>query len=102
MTLTQVGKAMGKDPRDAVIDLVLADKGETSVITSIMDEDAVRAALKQPLVAGGTDSGAKALDGPLSESKSLPRAWGSFPRILGRYVRAQHLVKTREALRHMN
>src|SRR4029078_4608165 len=90
MPLTEIGKAMGKDPRDAVIDLVLADKGETSAITSIMDEDDVRPALKHPLVGVGTDSGAKAIDGPLSESKSHPRAWGSFPRILGRYVRDEH------------
>ena len=84
MTLTEIGKAMGKDPRDAVIDLVIADKGEVSVITAIMDEDDVRTALKHPLVGVGTDSGAKAEDGKLSESKSHPRAWGSFPRILGR------------------
>src|SRR2546422_5100781 len=44
MTLTAIGKAMGKDPRDAVIDLVIADKGESSVITAIMDEDDGRAA----------------------------------------------------------
>ena len=51
---------MGKDPRDAVIDLVIADRGESSVITSIMDEDDVRTALKHPLVGVGTDSGAQA------------------------------------------
>ena len=101
MTLTAIGKAMGKDPRDAVIDLVIADKGETSVITSIMDEDDVRAALKHPLVGVGTDSGAKAVDGKLSESKSHPRAWGSFPRILGRYVRDEHLMTLEEAVRKM-
>ncbi|PYR40241.1 MAG: dihydroorotase, partial [Acidobacteria bacterium] len=84
MTLTQIGRAMGKDPRDAAIDLVVADKGETAVITAIMDEDDVRAALKHPLVGVGTDSGSKAADGKLAESKSHPRAWGSFPRILGR------------------
>ena len=60
MTLTQIGRAMGKDPRDAAIDLVVADKGETAVITAIMDEDDVRAALKHPLVGVGTDSGSKA------------------------------------------
>ena len=49
MTLSQIGKAMGKDPRDAVIDLVIADRGESSVITSIMDEEDVRTALKHPL-----------------------------------------------------
>ena len=101
MTLTQIGKAMGKDPRDAVIDLVIADKGETSVVTAIMDEDDVRTALKHPLVGVGTDSGAKAEDGKLSESKSHPRAWGSFPRILGRYVRDEKLLTLEEAIRKM-
>jgi dihydroorotase/N-acyl-D-amino-acid deacylase len=101
MTLTQIGKAMGKDPRDAVIDLVIADHGESSVITSIMDEDDVRTALKHPLVGVGTDSGAQAQDGKLSESKSHPRAWGSFPRILGRYVRDEHLLTLEDAIRKM-
>jgi N-acyl-D-amino-acid deacylase len=101
MTLTAIGKAMGKDPRDAVIDLVIADKGETSVVTAIMDEDDVRTALKHPLVGIGTDSGAKAEDGKLAESKSHPRAWGSFPRILGRYVRDEHLLTLEEAVRKM-
>ncbi len=101
MTLTQIGKAMGKDPRDAVIDLVIADHGDSSVITSIMDEDDVRTALKHPLVGVGTDSGAQAQDGRLSESKSHPRAWGSFPRILGRYVREEHLLTLEEAIRKM-
>jgi dihydroorotase/N-acyl-D-amino-acid deacylase len=101
MTLTQIGKAMGKDPRDAVMDLVVADKGETSVVTSIMDEEDVRSALKHPLVGVGTDSGAKAQDGKLAESKSHPRAWGSFPRILGRYVRDEHLLTIEEAIRKM-
>src|SRR3954466_12279378 len=101
MTLTAIGKAMGKDPRDAVIDLVVADRGETSVITSIMDEDDVRTALKHPLVGVGTDSGAKATDGKLSESKSHPRAWGSFPRILGHYVRDERLLPLAEAIRKM-
>src|SRR3954466_9248488 len=101
MTITQIAKAMNKDPRDAVIDLVIPDRGETSSITSIMDEDDVRTALKHPLVGVGTDSGAQAQDGRLSESKSHPRAWGSFPRILGRYVRDEHLLPLEEAIRKM-
>ena len=101
MTLTEIGKTMGKDPRDAVIDLVIADRGESSVITAIMSEDDVRTALRHPLVGIGTDSGAQAEDGKLSESKSHPRAWGSFPRILGRYVRDEHLLTLEEAIRKM-
>ncbi len=98
-TLAQIGKEMGKDPRDAVMDLVIADRGESSVIISIMREDDVKLALSNPLISIGTDSGARAEDGPLSESKSHPRAWGSFPRILGKYVRDEKLISLEEAVR---
>jgi N-acyl-D-amino-acid deacylase len=101
MTLTDIGRSMGKDPRDALMDLVVADRDETSVITSIMDENDVRTALRHPLVGVGTDSQAQAQDGKLSESKSHPRAWGSFPRILGRYVRDERLLSLEEAIRKM-
>jgi dihydroorotase/N-acyl-D-amino-acid deacylase len=97
--LVEIGKAMGKDPRDAAMDLVIADRGETSVIISIMREDDVRAALAHSMMSIGTDSGARAEDGPLSESKSHPRAWGSFPRVLGRYVRDEKLMPLEEAIR---
>ena len=100
-TLTDIGRAMGKDPRDAVMDLLIADHGESEVITSIMSEDDVELALKDPLVAVGTDAGAMAEDGPLSDTKSHPRAWGSFPRILGKYVRDEHLLTLEEAVRKM-
>jgi N-acyl-D-aspartate/D-glutamate deacylase len=94
-----IGKEMGKDPRDAVMDLVIADRGESSVIISIMREDDVRLALASPMISIGTDSGARAEDGPFSQSKSHPRAWGSFPRILGKYVRDEQLIPLEEAIR---
>jgi dihydroorotase/N-acyl-D-amino-acid deacylase len=97
--LVQIGKEMGKDPRDAAMDLVIADRAETSVIISIMREDDVRAALAHPMMSIGTDSGSRAEDGPLSESKSHPRAWGSFPRVLGKYVRDEKLMSLEEAIR---
>src|SRR5688572_16089954 len=97
--LVQIGKEMGKDPRDAAMDLVIADRGETSVIISIMREDDVKAALSHPMMSIGTDSGARAEDGPFSESKSHPRAWGSFPRVLGKYVREERLIPLEDAIR---
>jgi N-acyl-D-amino-acid deacylase len=100
-TFTEIGKALGKDPRDAVMDLVVADRGESHVIISIMDEADVRAALAHPLVSIDTDSGARAEDGPLSQSKSHPRGWGTFPRILGKYVRDENLLTLEEAVRKM-
>ena len=97
--LVEIGKAMGKDPRDAAMDLVVADRAETSVIIAIMREDDVRLALASPMISIGTDSGARAEDGPFAESKSHPRAWGSFARVLGKYVRDEKLITIEEAVR---
>jgi dihydroorotase/N-acyl-D-amino-acid deacylase len=99
--LEQIGREMGKDPRDALMDLVIADHGETSCIISIMTDEDVRTALRHPLVSIDTDSEARAEDGPLSESKSHPRAWGTFTRILGKYVREEKLLTLEEAVRKM-
>jgi len=99
MTFDKIAAAMKKDPRDAVMDIVVADLGRSDVITAIMNPDDVRAALADPLVAIGTDSGARAVDGPMSGTKSHPRGWGSFPRILGRYVREERLLTLEEAIR---
>ncbi|MEW5980989.1 MAG: D-aminoacylase [Acidobacteriota bacterium] len=101
LTLAEVGRQMGKDPRDALMDLVIADNGDTACIIAIMTEEDVRAALRHPLVSIDTDSGAKAEDGPLSVSRSHPRAWGTFPRILGKYVRDERLLTLEEAVRKM-
>jgi dihydroorotase/N-acyl-D-amino-acid deacylase len=100
-TLTQIGAEMGKDPRDALMDLVVADHANTQCIIAIMREDDVRAALVHRLVSIGTDSGAKAEDGPLAGTKSHPRGWGSFARILGKYVREEKLLTLEEAIRKM-
>ncbi len=101
MTLTAIGKEMGKDPRDAVMDLVIADRANSGVIISIMREDDVVAAMKHPLVSFDTDSGAQAEDGPLAESKGHPRGFGTFARILGRYVREEQVLRLEEAVRKM-
>jgi N-acyl-D-amino-acid deacylase len=99
LTLTEVGRRRGTEPRDAVMDLVAADRGETECIISIMDEGDVRAALSDPVIAIGTDSGARGEDGPLAGTASHPRGWGSFPRVLGHYVRDEHLLTLEEAVR---
>jgi dihydroorotase/N-acyl-D-amino-acid deacylase len=101
MTLTAIGRQMGKDPRDAVMDLVIADRANSAVVISIMREDDVVTALRHPLVSVDTDSGARAEDGPLSASKSHPRAFGTFARILGKYVRDEKVLRLEEAIRKM-
>ena len=101
LNFAEIGTAMGKDPRDAAIDLVIADKAESSVIISIMRESDVVEAMRTPWVSFDTDSGARAEDGPLSESKSHPRAWGTFTRVLSKYVREDGVLTLEEAVRKM-
>ena len=100
-TIARIAADEKKDPRDVVIDIVLADRANANCIISIMDEQDVRAALAHPLVSFGTDSGAKATDGPLSHETSHPRGWGSAARILGHYVRDLKLLRLEEAIRKM-
>jgi N-acyl-D-amino-acid deacylase len=100
-TIAEIAADQKKDPLDAVFDLVVADRGHTARVTFSMSEDDVRAALVHPLVSFCTDSGAKAEDGIFSKEMSHPRAWGSAPRILGKYVREEKLLTLEEAVRKM-
>jgi dihydroorotase/N-acyl-D-amino-acid deacylase len=100
-TIAAIAAEEKKDPRDTLIDIVIADRANTSCIISIMDEKDVRTALAHPLVSFGTDSPAKATDGPLSHEGSHPRGWGSAARILGRYVRDEKVLRLEEAIRKM-
>ncbi|HYK22192.1 MAG TPA: D-aminoacylase [Pyrinomonadaceae bacterium] len=99
--VSEIAAQQKKDPLDALFDLLLADNGQTSAIYFMMSEDDMRAAMKAPFVSFCTDSGARATDGPLAGSKSHPRGWGSYPRILGRYVRDEKLLSLETAIHKM-
>lgn len=101
MNFEEIGKAMGKDPEDAAIDIAIADHGNSQVVIAIMEEADVRVAVSNPLVTYVSDSGAQAEDGPLSTTKAHPRAFGTFPRILAEYVRSEHTMRLEEAVRKM-
>jgi N-acyl-D-amino-acid deacylase len=101
MTLEEIGHQTNKDPKDAAMDIAVDDRGNSSVVTSIMDDADVRASVSNPLITFGSDSGARAEDGPLSKTRAHPRAFGTFPRILAEYVREQHTMRLEEAVRKM-
>ena len=101
MTLLEIGRQWKKDPKDVAMEIVITDHGHTGQVTSIMDEGDVRTAVSNPIVTYGSDSEAQAEDGPLSETKAHPRAFGTFPRILGIYAREQHTMTLEEAVRKM-
>ena len=87
--------------RSTLFDLVIADGGQTGAIYFLMSEDDVKLALKQPWLSVGVDHGAVATTGPLSEGRAHPRGYGSFPRILGKYVRDEQVITLEEAIRKM-
>ena len=99
--VSEIATQQKKDPLDALFDLLLADNGQTSAIYFMMSEDDMRAAMQAPFVSFCTDSGSRATDGPLAGSKSHPRGWGTYPRILGRYVRDEKLLPLETAIHKM-
>jgi N-acyl-D-amino-acid deacylase len=99
--LSEVATAENKDPLDALLDFIVADHGQTGAIFFMMNEDDMKAALRSPLVSICTDTGARATDGPLSGGRSHPRGWGTYPRILGRYVRDEKLMSLETAIHKM-
>ncbi|HEX8187185.1 MAG TPA: D-aminoacylase [Pyrinomonadaceae bacterium] len=99
--VSEIAKERGKDEIETLFDIIVADRGQTGAIYFMMNEDDLRAALREPFVSICTDSGARAADGPLSGSKSHPRGWGSYPRVLSRYVRDERLLTLEQAVHKM-
>ncbi len=99
--ITDIARDEGTDPYDALFDILIADHGKTGAAFFSMDEADVKATIAAPWVGVGMDFGAVAPDGPLHMREVHPRAYGTFPRILGTYVREEHLLSLEAAVRKM-
>jgi dihydroorotase/N-acyl-D-amino-acid deacylase len=97
-TIAEIAKMRGKDPIDTIFDLLIEDPG-MSVAVSGMSETDVALALKQPWVAVDNDSQGTAPTGLLGREHPHPRAYGTFPRILRKYVREEKLLSLPDAIR---
>ena len=98
-TVAQIAKMQNKDPLDAALDLVAADRDNVGALYFMMSEDEVKLAMRQPWVSVGTDHPEISPTGPLSEGRAHPRGYGSFARILGKYVRDEHVITLEDAIR---
>jgi len=87
-----------KSPYDWVFDALLELELEASMITFMMSEDNVRRALQHPATMIGTDGFGFSVDGPLAQGAPHPRSYGTYPRVLGRYVREQGVLSLEEAM----
>ncbi|MGN6391712.1 MAG: N-acyl-D-amino-acid deacylase family protein [Gemmatimonadales bacterium] len=98
-TLAQVAADRHTDAIDALFDLLIEDKAFTDVAVFGMAEPDIRLALKQPWVSVDNDSQGTSPDGLLGKEHPHPRAYGTFPRILRKYVREEHLLTLEDAIR---
>ncbi|MBA7674819.1 D-aminoacylase [subsurface metagenome] len=86
------------DPYEGLFDLLLEIEGNATIIVFLMDEDDVRTVMSSPLSSFISDSWVTALD---AGGKPHPRAYGTFPRVLGKYVREEKLLTLEQAIRKM-
>ena len=100
--LTDVAKAWNKDPMDALFDFLIADEAFTHNAVFGMSEPDVSLAVQQPWVSFDNDSRGTAPEGLLGEEHPHPRAYGTFPRVLRKYVREEKLLTLPDAIRKMS
>ena len=98
-TIAQIAKIWGKDPIDATFDLLIQDQAFTQVAIFVMSEPDIVLALQQPWVSICNDSQGTATDGLLGKEHPHPRAYGTFPRILRKYVREERKLTLPDAIR---
>jgi N-acyl-D-amino-acid deacylase len=98
-TIAEVAKLWNKDPIDTIFDLLLEDDAATGVAVYGMYEPDVVLALQQPWVSIDNDSSGVSPEGILGREHSHPRAYGTFPRILRKYVREEHKLTLEDAIR---
>jgi dihydroorotase/N-acyl-D-amino-acid deacylase len=98
-TLADVAKLQNKDPMDALFDLLIEDQAYTGVAVFGMSEDDVALALQQPWTSVCNDSSGASPQGLLGQEHPHPRAYGTFPRILRKYVREEKKLSLEDAIR---
>jgi N-acyl-D-amino-acid deacylase len=100
-TIGQAASEARQDPYEFSCDLLIREGGNVSIIGFGMDEEGTEQVLKHPLVMIGSDGSSLAPTGPLHGGMPHPRNYGTFPRVLGHYVRERKIMGLPEAIRKM-
>jgi N-acyl-D-aspartate/D-glutamate deacylase len=98
--LTEIAQAWSKDWPDALMDLTLLEQNKLGQVIFIASDSNVALQVQQPWLKFGTD--AEAFDPDSAKISTHPRAYGTYPRILGRFVREQHILTLEDAVRKMS
>jgi N-acyl-D-amino-acid deacylase len=97
-SVAQIAIAMGKEPPEAMMDFLLDEQGKASIVLFMMSEDNVARGIAHPMLMIGSDSLALAAG---RGGKPHPRTYGTFPRVLGKYVRQDGLITLEDGVRKM-
>lgn len=100
-TLAEIARMRGKSPEETAMDLILEDESEIATVYFSQSEENVRKAIRLPWVSFCSDSPSVAPEGVFLRSSVHPRAYGSFARLLGKYVREEKLIPLEEAIRKL-
>jgi len=101
-TLAAVAEEYGVSPEDVAVDLLVKNGDDVSVVYFMMDEENMKKQIRQPWVSFCSDGGALAAREPFTRSSTHPRAYGSFVRVLGKYVRDEKVLTMPDAVRKLS
>jgi N-acyl-D-amino-acid deacylase len=100
-TVAALAAALGCDPIDQICDHLIADSGATRVLIASISEDDIRTIVRSPTALVGSDGNCVATYGIVSQGLPHPRFYGTFPRIIARYVRDERLILLEQAIHKM-
>lgn len=101
MSVVEISRVRNAPPEETVLDLLYEEDGAVSIVHFSQWEGDVVAVMRSEFAMFGTDASARSTTGELSKGKPHPRSFGSFPRVLGRYVREQGVIPLEKAIRKM-
>ena len=101
-TLAEVIEMRGTSPEDTIMDLIVEDGSRVGAVYFTQSEDIVRRAVALPWVSFNSDEASLAPEGVFLKSNPHPRAYGSFARVLAKYVREENLITLQEAIRKLS
>jgi N-acyl-D-amino-acid deacylase len=101
-TLAEAARMRGRDPVEAIMDLIAEDESRIDAIYFEMSDENLRKEIAKPWIAFGSDEASQAPEGVFLKSNPHPRAYGNFARVLGKYVRQEKVVTLPEAVRRLS
>jgi N-acyl-D-amino-acid deacylase len=101
-TLAEVAKMRGRDPVETIMNLIAEDESRIDTIYFEMSEENLRKEIEKPWISFCSDEASQAPEGVFLKNNPHPRAYGSFARVLGKYVRDEKLISLGDAVRRLS